>query len=71
MDSSANDGPVLGLANGNFLLVDARSESEMHFAGEVETPGIARMVVPAGDGAHFFVGDSEHGFVVVRYEVAP
>ena len=71
VDTSGSDGPVLGLANGDFLLVDAREDGALHFAGLVETPGVARVVAAAGDGAHFFVGDSEGGIAVIRYEVAP
>jgi hypothetical protein len=71
IDTSSSDGPVLGLANGDFLLVDAREDEALHFAGQIETPGIARGVAAAGDGAHFFVADSEGGIAVIRYEVAP
>jgi hypothetical protein len=71
LDLSFAGGRVLGLANGNFLLVEASTGDELSFAGEVETPGNARVVAPAGDGRHFFVGDSKGGIAVIEYGGPP
>ncbi len=66
VDTTFAGGHVAGLANGAFLVVDARNPRDPRFGGALDTPGTARAVVAAGDGAHFFVGDSEGGVAVVR-----
>lgn len=60
-------GAVAGLANGDFLLVDARLPDHPSLSAVVATSGIARSVAASGTSPHFYVGDSEGGVLVVRY----
>jgi hypothetical protein len=70
-DPTGPSGTALAVTNGDLLLVDAARPDRLELAAVLETPGVTRAVIAAGDGAHFFAGDSERGVLVVRYGVAP
>ena len=59
-------GAIVGLANGDFQIVDARAPAVLRYAGGVATPGTARVVAASVDGTHFFVGDSDAGVAIIR-----
>lgn len=67
VDAAGPCGPVLGVANGDVVLVCAAGELEV--AALVVTPGITREVAAAGDGRHLFAADEITGLAVIRYEV--
>lgn len=70
-DPNGPAGTVVAVTNGDLLLVDARQPAALELAAVLETPGIARAALAAGDGAHFFLGDSDSGVLVVRYGEPP
>ena len=70
-DPAGPAGTAVAVTNGDLLLVDAGQPDALELAAILETPGVTRAILAAGDGAHFFAGDSEGGVLVVRYGVAP
>jgi hypothetical protein len=62
--------PVVAVTNGDLLLIDARDPAALELAAVVETGGVTRAVVMAGDGRHLYASIEDAGIAIVRFEEA-
>ncbi len=58
---------LLGLANGNFQLVDAANHASLLYVQEVSTSDVSRLVRDARDGRHFYIAGDD-GITIIEYE---